>query len=105
MLNLNVVLRYRRYDIAETKHDSIRDNGLELFKDLHKELTKNFRVNYGIRGGIHTADCLFVHDLPNIKGLSWIIISRIVKPKRKILLMILETPIALPYWLLRIKRL
>ena len=102
MLSLNVVLRYRRYDIAQTKHDSIRDNGLELFKDLHKELTKNFKVNYGIRGGILTADCLFVHDLPNIKGLSWIIFSRIVKPKRKILLMILETPIALPHWLLRI---
>ena len=29
--------------------------------------------------------------------------QEIVRPKRKILLMILETPIALPHWLLRIK--
>ena len=48
MRSLNVVLRYRRYDIAKTKHDSIRDNGLELFKDLHEELIKEFKVDYGI---------------------------------------------------------
>ena len=103
MRSLNVVLRYRRYDIAKTKHESIRDNGLELFKDLHEELIKEFKVDYGIGSSLLKGDNLFVHDLPNIQGLFWIIVSKIVRPKRKILLMILETPIALPHWLLRIK--